>query len=71
MNTVLLAKDHLTSGMLGVPSLAGPIGYDIVGGNGLASFAGYIQTCFGNPAGPIPTTVTSNEIFNLLEKAKN
>lgn len=70
VNTVLIAKDHLTSSMLGVPALAGPIGYDVVGNNGLASFGSYIQTCFGNPAAPIAETVTSNEILNLLAVQK-
>jgi electron transport complex protein RnfD len=49
LNTVLIAKDHLISSALGVPSLAGPIGYSVIGNNGLGSFAGYLQTCFGNP----------------------
>jgi electron transport complex protein RnfD len=49
LDTVLLAKDHLVSGALGVPALAGPIGYEVIGNNGLASFAGYIQACFANP----------------------
>jgi electron transport complex protein RnfD len=80
VNTILLAKDHLwdsrmmsdpmAASGLGVPSLAGPIGYEIVGNNGAASFASYIQTCFGNPAVPIPETVTSNEIYNLMMMQK-
>jgi electron transport complex protein RnfD len=49
LNTVLLAKEHLVTGPLLVPSLAGPIGYDVIGGNGAASFASYIQACFANP----------------------
>jgi electron transport complex protein RnfD len=49
-NTLLIATDHLRSGLLGVPALAGPIGYDVIGGNGLASFSGYVQACFANPA---------------------
>jgi electron transport complex protein RnfD len=49
LDTVLLAKDHLVSGALGVPALAGPIGYEVIGNNGLAPFAGYIQACFANP----------------------
>ncbi len=65
-NTVLVAKDHLTSGALGVPSLAGPIGYEIVGGNGMFSFAGYLKTCFGNPAATLSQTVTPDEIYNLM-----
>jgi electron transport complex protein RnfD len=49
LDTVLLAKDHLVSGALGVPALTGPIGYEVIGNNGLASFAGYVQACFANP----------------------
>lgn len=68
VNTVLLAKDHLTSGMLGVPSLAGPIGYELLGDppNGMFAFAYYIKTCFADPAGAVVETVTSNDIYNLL-----
>ena len=66
MNTILLAKDHLTTSMLGLPSLAGPIGYEIVGGNGMFSFAGYLKTCFGDPTVAMAETVTSNEIYNLM-----
>jgi len=68
LNTVLIASDHLASGMLGVPSLAGPIGYQLLGDppNGMFPFAYYLKTCFGNPAAPIAETVTSNDIYNLL-----
>ncbi len=38
LDSMLLAKDHLVDGMLGVPSLAGPIGYDILGNNGVSFF---------------------------------
>jgi electron transport complex protein RnfD len=69
-NSLLIAIDHLKSGGLGVPALAGPIGYEVIGGNGLASFAGYIQTCFSNPMVTLPTTTTTNDVLNLfiLEK---
>ena len=40
--TILIPTDHLNSSMLGVPSLAGPVGYDIVGGNGIAGFGFYV-----------------------------
>jgi electron transport complex protein RnfD len=65
LDSVFLAKDHLVTGMLGVPSLAGPIGYEIIGNNGMGSFASYIVTCFANPAA-VPTTVTQNDILQLL-----
>jgi len=48
-NTVLLAKDHLVSGFIGMPTLAGPIGYNVIGNNGLGSFASGIQACFSSP----------------------
>jgi coenzyme F420-reducing hydrogenase beta subunit/Na+-translocating ferredoxin:NAD+ oxidoreductase RnfD subunit len=65
-NSVLIAADHLKSGALGVPALAGPIGYDIIGGNGLNSFAGYILSCFANPMVRLPTTITTNDVLNVL-----
>jgi electron transport complex protein RnfD len=65
-NSVLIAADHLKSGILGVPALAGPIGYDVLGGNGLASFANYIQSCFVNPMITLPTTTTTNDVLNVL-----
>jgi H+/Na+-translocating ferredoxin:NAD+ oxidoreductase subunit D len=65
--TVLIPSDHLVSGVLGVPSLAGPIGYDKVASNGLSGFGFYLVGCFANPATPIPTTIpTQNDVFNLL-----
>jgi Na+-translocating ferredoxin:NAD+ oxidoreductase RnfD subunit len=66
LNTVLLAKDHLVSGDLGVPSLAGPLGYNVINNNGLLSFASYVQTCFANPAVTLPTTTTQSDILQLL-----
>lgn len=68
LDTVLLAKDHVASGGLGVPSLAGPIGYEVIGGNGPMglSFASYIQTCFADPAATLPTTTTQSDILQLL-----
>ena len=64
-NTVLLAKDHLTSS-IGLPALAGPIGYTIIGENGLQSFATYMISCFGNPSVPVPATITSSDVFWVL-----
>jgi ferredoxin/chromate transport protein ChrA len=65
MNTILLAKDHLPTGMLGMPSLAGPVGYAVYGNNGLSSFAGYLLTSFGNPAAS-PALVTDMNVYNLM-----
>jgi len=64
--TVLIPKDHLTSGILQVPSLAGPISYNVVNGNGAAGFGFYLAGCFGNPNLAIPATPTQTDIFNLL-----
>ena len=61
LDTVLLAKDHLVSGALSVPALAGPIGYEVIGNNGLASFAGYIQACFANP-----TATEYSPVYQLM-----
>ena len=66
LDSMFLAKDHLVDGMLGVPSLAGPIGYEIINNNGFDSFAGYIVTCFSNPTATIPTTITQSDILQLL-----
>ena len=69
MQTILLTKDHLVDGLLKVPSLAGPIGYTVIGSNGdplYGSFANYIVSCFANPAATIPTTVTQSDIIQLL-----
>ena len=65
--TILVPADHLVTGGLQVPSLAGPVNYDIVAGNGAAGFGFYLVGCFANPATPIPTAVpTQMEIFNLF-----
>lgn len=64
--TILIPKDHLNSGLLQVPSLAGPISYNVVNGNGAAGFGFYLAGCFGSPNMPIPTTPTQSDIFNLL-----
>lgn len=64
--TILIPSDHLTSGMMGVPSLAGPVGYDVIGGNGAAGFGYYIYTCYSNPTLQLPSTVSQSDILNLL-----
>jgi Na+-translocating ferredoxin:NAD+ oxidoreductase RnfD subunit len=66
LSTVLIARDHLVSGLLQVPALAGSIGYTVINNNGVASFANYIFTSFANPAAPLPTTITSSDVFWLL-----
>jgi electron transport complex protein RnfD len=64
--TVLIPSDHLNSGMLQVPSLAGPIGYDVVGGNGGAGFGYYLYSCFANPTLALPTAVSQSDVLNLM-----
>jgi electron transport complex protein RnfD len=68
--TLLLPKDHLPgiADGLGIPSLAGPIGYGVgpIGNNGLASFVTYLAGCFSSPTTIIPAEVTQNDVFSLL-----
>jgi len=69
LDGMLLAKDHLVTGLLKVPSLAGPIGYSVVGTNGdslYGSFANYLVTCFADPASTIASTVTQSDIVQIL-----
>lgn len=71
-STLLLPKDHLwdpnlMQGMgsgLGIPSLAGPIGYSVIGGNGADSFSNFMATCFSNPA--VAAGATQNDMINLF-----
>ncbi|MDR1991960.1 MAG: RnfABCDGE type electron transport complex subunit D [Nitrososphaerota archaeon] len=60
--TTLITSWHLSTGMLMVPSLAGPIGNpaDLLptGSNGGASFGSYLQGCYGLP-GATPGSVES------------
>ena len=53
IDTLLLAIDHMKSGLLKVPSLAGPIGLTNVlsgngGGTGYPGFGSYMWSCFSN-----------------------
>jgi electron transport complex protein RnfD len=65
--TIFIPIDHLNDpNALGVPSLAGPIGYDVISGNGLAGWGFYLAGCFGNPTQLVPTSPTQSDIFNLL-----
>jgi electron transport complex protein RnfD len=67
--TTLITAFHLSSGLLKVPSLSGPIGTIVVGSNGgptgYASFAGYLQTCYGLPTATSPASLES---IMLLQK---
>ncbi len=53
--------------MLGVPSLAGPLGAGLspVGTNGLASFATYMTGCFANPL-TVPPDPTIQNLFSMM-----
>jgi electron transport complex protein RnfD len=68
--TLVLPQEHLagTAGNLGIPSLAGPIGYGVtaIGNNGMASFVTYLAGCFSSPKAVIPAEVTQNDIFSLM-----
>jgi electron transport complex protein RnfD len=66
LSSILLASDHLASGDLGMPALAGPLGYNVVNNNGALSFASYLQTCFSNPTATLPATTTQSDIMQLL-----
>jgi len=53
IQTLLLAIDHMKSGLLKVPSLAGPLGLTNVvngngGGKGYPGFGAYMWSCFSN-----------------------
>jgi electron transport complex protein RnfD len=67
--TTLLAVDHLSTGPLGVPSLAGPIGAAVtaINGNGMAGFGSYLQGCYANPM-VMSGTLPSIEYLMILEK---
>lgn len=68
VETIFLAKDHyasFSSGGLGVPSLAGPIGTSVINGNGIDSFASYLQSCYSLPTS---TTYTSLNQLMILQK---
>ena len=64
----LLAIDHLNSGPLMVPSLAGGIGTSaIVGSNGAAAFGSYLQGCYANPM-VMSATLPSVDYLMVVEK---
>jgi electron transport complex protein RnfD len=62
--SIFLAVDHAQA--LGVPSLAGPIGYDIIGGNGAAAFSTFMTGCFASRNAAILGAPTQNDVFSLL-----
>jgi Na+-translocating ferredoxin:NAD+ oxidoreductase RnfD subunit len=63
LGSVFLAVDHLKTGPLGVPALAGPLGWTgPISNNGLASFSYYLGSCFGNPS----TTLSDVSLNNLM-----
>ncbi len=67
ISATFLAVEHLPTGLLGVPSLAGPIGAGMapIGTNGMASFATYMTGCFANPA-VIPPDPTVENVFSMM-----
>jgi len=67
VGSLLIAIDHLKSSLLGVPSLAGPLGLSaVVNGNGAAGFGNYIIACFSNASTQAPSVSTSNLIQTML-----
>jgi Na+-translocating ferredoxin:NAD+ oxidoreductase subunit D len=64
----LITAFHLKTGLLSVPSLAGPIGQTVINGNGggpgYPSFYGYLQSCYASSA----TSTQSVESIMLLSK---
>jgi electron transport complex protein RnfD len=67
VTTTLLAIDHLKSGPLQVPSLAGGISaLSVISGNGGAAFGSYLQGCYANPSNM--ATLPSIESLMILSK---
>jgi electron transport complex protein RnfD len=76
VETMFLAKDHLWNPAwlsdpaqatgLGVPALTGPIGYSIIGNNGLDAFATYLVGHYINPVVAVPSPITQNDILSFL-----
>ncbi len=62
----LLAVDHLKTGLLQVPALSGPIGTQIVNGNGGGAFSSYLQGCYANPSSM--AALPSAEYLMIVEK---
>jgi len=75
INALLLAIDHMKSGLLKVPSLAGPLGLTTVvngngGGTGYPGFGSYMWSCFSNSDIKKLATVNLNSLIQqmLLDK---
>jgi Na+-translocating ferredoxin:NAD+ oxidoreductase RnfD subunit/Pyruvate/2-oxoacid:ferredoxin oxidoreductase delta subunit len=75
IQSLLLAIDHMKSGLLKVPSLAGPIGLTNVvngtgGGTGYPGFGAYMWSCFSNSNIKNLPTVNMNTLLQqmLLDK---
>ena len=72
IGTLLLAIDHMKSGLLKVPSLAGPLGLTNVvngngGGTGYPGFGSYMLSCFSNAnIKKLPTANMNNLIQHML-----
>ncbi len=70
--SLLLAIDHMKSGLLKVPSLAGPVGLTNVvngngGGTGYPGFGAYMWSCFSNVSiKKLPTVNMNNLIQQML-----
>ncbi len=74
LGTILFPSEHLTSGILQMPSLAGPIGWtDIFTPSGQlvsASFASYMTGCFSNPMLSTLPTTNFNNVMQVLALEK-
>ncbi len=64
----LLAVDHLPTGQLMVPALAGPLGWGLnpIAGNGGSSFSYYLGSCFSSPNVMITGEVTPNDLLSVM-----
>ncbi len=75
IDTLLLAIDHMKSGLLKVPSLAGPVGLTNVvngngGGTGYPGFGAYMWSCFSNASIKNLSSANISKLFlqMLLDK---
>jgi Na+-translocating ferredoxin:NAD+ oxidoreductase RnfD subunit len=67
----LIAVDHLKTGLLQVPALAGPLGWGStpLSGNGGSAFSYYLGSCFSSP-NVMLTDVTANDLLSTMVLAK-
>jgi electron transport complex protein RnfD len=73
LGSILFPAEHLTSGVLQMPSLAGPIGWGFLGNNGgfgVNSFADYMIGCFANPMISPPPVTNFNNVMQVLALEK-